>query len=264
MNNLRLKKSLGQNFLRDKNVAKKIVKYIEVNRDSTIIEIGPGDGAITGLLLEKFKKVIAFEIDKRFVNIIKEKYSNFQNFEILCEDFLKINIKEYYDKFDKLNIVGNLPYHITSPVLFKMFVNRMYLNSVYLLVQREVGDRILSPCQTKERGILSVFSQYHCNVKSLFNVSKNVFYPVPKVNSKFIRFEFIDRPKSEVNDEELFKNIVKLSFGKRRKYLRNSLKEIIKIDVNELSRVFNLNRRPEELTVKEFTELTNLIYQRIS
>jgi len=264
MYDLRLKQSLGQNFLKDKNVAKKIVKYIEVDKDSTIIEIGPGDGAITGLLLEKFKQVIAVEIDKRFVDIIRKRYSSFPNFEILCEDFLKIDIRKFNDIYGKLNIVGNLPYHITSSVLFNMFENRRYINSAYLMIQREVSSRIVSPHKTKGRGILSVFSQYYCSVKSLFNVSKNVFYPVPKVDSSFIKFDFFERPKPEVKDEKLFISVVKLAFGKRRKYLRNSLKEMKIVDISALKEVFNLDRRPEELTVKEFVELTNLIYHRIS
>ncbi|MFC1562583.1 ribosomal RNA small subunit methyltransferase A [candidate division KSB1 bacterium] len=163
-----------------------------------------------------------------------------------------------------MNIVGNLAYHITSPVLFKLFENRKYINRAYLMVQREVGDRITSPCKTKDRGILSVFSQYYCNVRSLFSVSKNVFYPVPKVDSLFIRFGFLEGSIYQVKDEELFRKVVKLAFGKRRKYLKNSLSEVDKLDIQSLSGEFNFNRRAEELSVQEFVVLSNLIYQKIS
>ena len=256
MYDFRLKKSLGQNLLRDKNIAIKILKHIDIENDSVIVEIGPGDGAITGLLLERFKKVIAVEIDRKFVERLKERYLDSEKFTILCDDFLKVDIEKFYNKYGKLNIVGNLPYHITSPVLFRLFNERKFINQAYLMVQREVGERIVSPCKTKNRGILSVFSQYFCNVNSLFSVSKNVFYPVPKVDSLFMKLDFIKENAPEVKDEELFRKIVKLTFGKRRKYLKNSLNEIETISLNE---EFNLNRRPEELTVAEFVKLTNLV-----
>ncbi len=264
MYDFRLKQSLGQNLLRDKNVAKKIVNSIDIENNSNVIEIGPGDGAITGLLLEKFKRVIAVEIDKKFIRVLKEKYSDYNNFIILCDDFLKIDIKDFFNRYGNLNIIGNLPYHITSPVLFKLFENKECINRAYLMVQREVGDRIISPCRTKSRGILSVFSQYYCNVKALSRISKNVFYPVPKVDSSFLRFDFTKEKIFEVNNEELFRKVVKLTFGKRRKYLKNTLCEIEKLETKSLSEEFNLNKRPEELTVQEFVKLTNLIYRKIT
>jgi len=263
MHNLRLKQTLGQNFLRDKNVAKKIVKHISVDKNSTIMEVGPGDGAITGLLIEKFKNVIAIEIDNRFADVIKEKYSNFQNFIIICDDFTKIDLKKFYKKYGKLTIVGNIPYNITSSVLFKSFENRKYINCLYVMVQKEVGDRILSQNKTKKRGILSVLSQYYSEVKSLFLVSRNVFYPVPKVNSIFLKFDFYENPQPKLKDEGLFRNIIKLTFGKRRKLMKNSLKDLKEVDVNSICEIFDLNRRPEELTVTEFVKLTNLIYRKI-
>ena len=260
MHNLRLKQSLGQNFLKDQNIAKKIVRSIKIDRSSVIIEIGPGSGAITGLLLENFNTVIAVEIDKRFAEIIKEKFSRFGNIIIKNDDFLKINLKSLYAEYGRLNIVGNLPYHITSPVLFKMFESKNYINSAFLMVQREVGKRILSSPNGKDRGILSVLSQYYCKVSSLFKVSRNVFYPVPKVDSLFIQFEFKKKPDSAAKNEELLRNIVKSAFGKRRKYLRNSLKESNNIDIDALNKICDLTRRPEELTVEEFVDLTNKIY----
>lgn len=264
MHNLRLKQTLGQNFLRDKNVAKKIVKHIDADKNSSIMEVGPGDGAITGLLIEKFKNVIAIEIDNRFVDIIKEKYSNSPNFTIIFDDFTKIDLIKFYDRYGKLTIVGNIPYNITSSVLFKSFENRKCIDCLYLMVQKEVGDRILSKNKTKKRGILSVLSQYYSEVKSLFLVSRNVFYPVPKVDSIFLKFDFYENPRPKLKDKGLFRNIVKLTFGKRRKLLKNSLKDLKEIEINSISELFDLNRRPEELTVTEFVKLTNLIYRKIN
>ncbi len=157
-----------------------------------------------------------------------------------------------------------MPYHITSSILFKMFDNRDCVNSVYIMVQREVGERILSGPYSKSRGILSVLSQYYCKVHSLFSVSKNVFIPKPKVDSLFISLEFYGIPKPDVMDEALFRNVVKQTFGKRRKYLKNSLKELADIDFESLEGKFDLKRRPEELTVEEFVELTNAIYKMLS
>lgn len=158
MYDLQLKQSLGQNFLHDKNVARKIVSHIDVSGDDTVVEIGPGGGAITGLLSEKCGRVIAVEIDRRFAELIREKYSSVSNLVIRWEDFLKTELRELYDRYGIFTVVGNLPYHITSSILFKMFDSRDCVDSAYIMVQREVGERILSGPNSKSRGILSVFS----------------------------------------------------------------------------------------------------------
>ena len=264
MYGVQLKQSLGQNFLHDKNVARKIVSRIKVSGDDTVVEIGPGGGAITGLLAEKCGRVIAVEIDKRFAESVHEKYSSFSNLIVRCEDFLKTDLRELYDKYGILTVAGNLPYHITSSILFKMFDNRDCVNGAYIMVQREVGERILSGPYSKSRGILSVLSQYYCKVHSLFPVSKNVFIPKPRVDSLFISLLFYEKPKPDVMDEALFRNVVKQTFGKRRKYLKNSLKDLADIDFESLEGKFNLKRRPEELTVDEFVGLTNAIYKMLS
>jgi len=259
MYGVQLKQSLGQNFLHDKNVARKIVSHIKVSGDDTVVEIGPGDGAITGLLAEKCGRVVAVEIDGRFAGLLREKYSSVSNLIVRHEDFLKTDIRELYDRYGILTIVGNLPYHITSSILFKMFDNRDCVNAVCIMVQREVGERILSRPYSKSRGILSVLSQYYCKVRSLFPVSKNVFIPKPRVDSLFISLEFYENPEPDASDEKLFRNVVKHTFGKRRKYLKNSLEGLADIDLESLGGKFNLKKRPEELTVDEFIELTNAI-----
>ena len=264
MYDLQLKQSLGQNFLRDKNVARKIVSHVEVSGDDTVVEIGPGGGAITGLLAEKCGRVEAVEIDKRFAEPLREKYASFSNLVVRCEDFLKTDIRELYDKYGILTIVGNLPYHITSSILFKLFDNRECVKSAYIMVQREVGDRILSGVNSKNRGILSVLSQYYCKVNSLFPVSKNVFIPKPKVDSLFVSLRFFEKPEPAALDEKLFRDTVKQAFGKRRKYLRNSLKEIEGVDLDYIEAEHDLKRRPEELTVEEFVGLANTVYKTIS
>jgi len=256
------KQSLGQNFLIDENVARKIVRQINPKPTDILIEIGSGRGALTKHLIGKVKHLIAFEIDRRIVGELKEKYE-LDSVSIVHEDFLKTSISEWCKKYkSNVRIIGNIPYHLTSPILFKVFDEREYVVDLIIMVQREVARRIFAKPNTKDYGILSVFSQFYGNPEYMFDVTPNCFYPKPKVTSTLIKIKLHNKIHSEIN-EQLFKVIVKTAFGKRRKMLRNSLKylpydeEIIQDIFKNVD--FNFEIRPEQITIDKFILLTKQI-----
>lgn len=256
------KQSLSQNFLVDDNIGKKIVESLDIQTNDVVIEIGPGQGALTKHIARKTKHLIAIDIDRRIVEFLHKKFAA-SNVIILHGDFLETNIGEFYDRYSvKLRIVGNIPYHLTGPLLFKIFDNRSVVSDCTLMVQKEVAQRIVAKPGTKTYGILSVFAQLYGVPTLLFTVSPSCFFPKPNVVSAVVQIRFFDTLPYCVN-ELLFKNVVKTVFGKRRKTIRNSLK-YLPLDSKEKHRIlskidFPIEKRPEQLTVKQFVELTNLI-----
>jgi 16S rRNA (adenine1518-N6/adenine1519-N6)-dimethyltransferase len=255
------KQSLGQNFLIDENISRKIVKFISPYENDIILEIGVGKGALTKFLLEKAKFLIGVEIDNRLSNFIQETFSKEKNFKFIHQDFLKIEIPELIKKlnFQKIRIVGNLPYSITSPVIFKLIENRQFISDVILMIQKEVAERIVSKHNSKDYGILSVLCQFYADVEVLFYVSKNVFFPKPKVDSSVIKLKFFEKPVHYVKDEDFFKKVVKTAFNQRRKMLRASLKQLEEWNKLKTEITFDLTKRPEQLTIRDFVEISNLL-----
>ena len=253
MDYIRSKKSLGQHFLKDKNVAEKIVNSLTLNNYSGILEIGPGTGILTEFILNLgFEEVYFIEIDSSAVEILNRKFPDVKN-RIIHEDFLNLNLKSLFR--DKFAVIGNLPYNLSSQVLFKILDNRDQVIEVVCMIQKEVAERISSPPGNKNYGILSVLLQSYYNIEYLFTVDELVFIPKPKVKSSVIRLLRNDR--KELNcDPILYKRIVKTGFNQRRKILRNSLKSILlNLELND--KIFQL--RPEQLTVDQFIYLTNII-----
>lgn len=244
------KQSLGQNFMVDDNMARKIVDAINPTADDIVLEIGPGQGMITRFLQERAKRLISVEIDQRLYDGLDVMFKLADNFELVKKDFLKVDLNDF--AFDqKIKVVGNIPYNITSPIMFKIFEKRDLVSDLTLLVQKEVGQRVVSQPGTKDYGILAVISQAIADVDFLFTVPPTVFQPRPKVDSAFIRWTFTDARSRKIKDEKFFRDIVKKAFGLRRKMLRNSLKEY----ADKTS--FDFTRRPEQLSVNEWIELTN-------
>lgn len=254
MNKHKAKKHFGQNFLTDKNLLNKIVEEANIeNKD--VIEIGPGMGALTQFLVKKAKTVTAYEIDldlKRALNQLEKEH---ENLTIKFEDILKVEIPK--DK--TYDVVANIPYNITSPIIFKL-LDTPNINSATLMVQKEVCDRITSKPGTKDYNALTVIINYYMKVRRIINVSKKLFRPVPKVDSAV--FQMIRREK-ELNDDEekLFIEIVKSSFHQKRKTLLNNLSfsfETNKEKINEMLQKLNINssERAENITLEQFIELT--------
>ena len=261
------KQSLGQNFLIDDNIARKIVRALDLKEHDVVVEIGPGQGALTKYLAGKARHLIAVEIDGRMVEDLQRK-SSFPSDVILHSDFLECPLGDWQKQYKtKLRLVGNIPYHLTSPILFKVFEERSTVQDLTLMVQRELARRIVAKPRTKEYGILSVFSQFYGAPSILFNVPPSCFYPKPKVTSTVMQIRFQQHPVHRI-DEDLFSTVVRTTFGKRRKTLRSSLK-YLPYDKADMERVlqrldFPLHRRPEDLSVDEFLLLTQSIGQTLS
>lgn len=254
MEKVRAKKHLGQHFLTDLNIAQKIVEALPVTEaDACVLEIGPGMGVLTQYLLETQKNFFALDIDEESVTFLKKKYSQNSNQFLLC-DFLETDLFELCK--NKINIIGNFPYNISTQIMFKVLENRTQVNTVVGMFQKEVAERIAEKEGSKTYGILSVLLQAFYKIEYLFTVHEHVFSPAPKVKSAVIRLTRNKTEKLNCN-EELFFKVVKTSFNQRRKTLRNSLKPILKESFSTESEIFN--KRPEQLNVREFIELTRML-----
>ena len=249
-------KRFGQNYLQDQNIIKKIIAEIDPKENELIIEIGPGQGAITQKLLESKASLTAIEIDKRIIEDLQNKYTGLN---LIQSDFLKLELNQFMVSSDKkLRVVGNIPYNITSPILFKLFENNTIVQDAIFMVQYEVARRMTAKMGSKDYGILSVLLEYFGNTKLAFKVSPNVFYPKPNVDSAVVHIHFNDkRENPEFN--LMFKSIVKSSFGNRRKTLKNSLSNGIFTEVNFSECGIDLSLRAEQLSVDDFIKLTEFI-----
>lgn len=253
-------KRFGQNYLRDENIIGKIISEISPENNDLVIEIGPGEGALTSNLLEKTEKLIAVEIDKRNVEVLASKYPKLN---LISGDFLELDLNSIFTEYGKkLRIVGNIPYNITSPIIFKMIENKEIIHDSVLMVQHEVAQRITAKPGGKEYGILSVITQNFADVKLCFKVSPNVFYPRPKVYSAIIHL-FIKENINERKYDEIFIKVVKASFGNRRKMLYNSLKNSIFAHLNFNNTGIDLSLRAEKLSIEDFRTLAKYASEQI-
>ena len=257
---IRAKKHLGQHFLNDENIAKKIVdSLLEVNNGATVVEIGPGTGVLTKYLAADLKNNFwALDVDTDSVPYLKQHYPEIAD-NVLLEDFLKFDIKQIIK--GKFNVVGNFPYNISTEILFKVLDNRNDVDCVVGMFQKEVAMRIAEKPGTKTYGITSVLLQAFYDIEYLFTVNENVFTPPPKVKSAVIRLRRNKRNKLSC-DEELFTKVVKTTFNQRRKQIRNSIRAIITIDDSELTPLFT--KRPEQLSVEQFIELTDFVESKLA
>lgn len=259
---LRPKRSLGQNFLRDENITRKIVAAIAPQPDQVMLEIGPGEGALTKYLAPRVAKLIGIDLDRRVVARLQQAIPG-PSVVFLCQDVLEADLA-LLASGRQLRIVGNIPYNITSPILFHILDNRSCVQDALLMMQREVARRLIAHPRTKEYGILSVFCQLFSDVLLLFDVSPNAFFPKPSVTSSVVRLTMLPEPRYPLRDEQFFRSMVRSVFGKRRKTLRNSLGYFLRERGHTLSLASELRARPEELTLQQIVELGNALSEQIS
>lgn len=250
MQHIKAKKSLGQHFLTDNNIALKIVQSLTADPSHTILEIGPGTGALTRFLLPDKKNFHAIEIDDESIQFLKKEFP--EHDFIIKGDILKTDLSKFASP---VSLIGNFPYYISSQIFFRFLEFRDSIDEVVCMIQKEVAERIASPPGNKTYGILSVLLQTYFNLEYLFTVHEHCFSPPPKVKSAVIRLTRNER-KELPCDFKLFKMVIKQSFNQRRKTLRNSLKNIC-LNLDKNSEIFS--KRPEQLSIEDFIELTQLI-----
>lgn len=251
-------KRFSQNFLVDERIADKIVDTLQLTADDMVIEVGPGLGILTERLLDTGATVLAIEIDRGLTDVLSKRFCERDNFEkIICQDALKVSYKELANQYGKrCKVVSNLPYNISTPIIFKFLEEREAFSMFLLMLQKEVAERIVSRPDTKEYGVLSVLIQLLADVAVEFDVPPSCFYPEPKVYSSVVIFNILQRPRIDVDDVAFFKKVVKAAFGHRRKTLLNALKSL-KLPSEQLKEGMetsgiNPQRRGETLSLKEF------------
>lgn len=255
------KKNFGQNFLVDPSVVEKIARNAVVSDHCVAFEIGPGIGALTQYLCEYAKKVVSFEIDERLPQVLKDTLAEYDNFELVMQDFLNVDLKAYVDRYRAQGydviIAANLPYYITTPILFKIFESEADIAAITVMMQKEVADRFNAVVNTKDYNALSIITQYRCHVKSVMKVPKNVFMPKPNVDSAVLQFSF--KELTEDLDEESFFAMIKGCFKQRRKTILNNFGDFV--EDKQKARIFlqkagiEENRRAESLTLEDFKHL---------
>ena len=255
-----LKKAYGQNFIIDENIIDNIIKNSGVDKDTLVIEIGPGAGSLTYKLSKYSKNVLCYEIDTSLKELLNDNLSDCTNVEIIFEDFLKANVLEDIKKYNykKLYVVANLPYYITTPIIIKFIEELIPVDKIVVMVQKEVGDRFNAKPNTKEYNSLSVYLNYYFAIKKLLDVSKNVFIPKPNVDS--IVIEFIRKDSNyKVKDEKVFFNLVRDSFTQKRKTIKNNLKNYNLEQVEKALKKngYDLSVRAEQLPIEVFIDISN-------
>lgn len=259
-NEFRLKKQFGQNFIVDENIINNIISKAELNKDIMVIEIGPGAGSLTYKLAINSKNVLCYEIDTSLEPILKENLKDLDNVDVIFNDFLKADVKSDLEKykFNKLYVVANLPYYITTPIITKIIEDEIPVDKMVVMVQKEVGDRFKAQPNSKDYNSLSIYLNYYYEISKLMDISRNIFIPKPNVDSIIVCFEKRS-DKVKVVDEKLFFKLVRDAFKQKRKNLRNNLKEydLDKIEkiLNELG--LNLNVRAEALSIETFAHIAN-------
>lgn len=273
INNIKANKRFGQNFLIDDNILENIVKSAEITNNDLVIEIGPGLGNLTEYLLEKAAYVILVEIDNNMINILNDRFKkNNNNYILLNNDILKVNVDEIIEnienklnrKFEKIKVVANLPYYITTPIIFKLLQNENRINEITVMVQKEVAERIVAKNKTKDYGILTLMVNYLGTSDIKLIVPNNSFIPAPNVTSAVIKIT--KNKRFTVKDEELLFKLIHSSFAQRRKKIINSLEstKFLNMSKPELEKLFNecnisLNARAEELELQDYIKIVDII-----
>lgn len=266
----RAKKSLGQNFLADERVIERIINAFAPRRDETVIEIGPGSGALTAHLIERAGRLIAVEFDRELVPLLNDKFKTHDNFTLIRDDALAVDFCSLISPERVARVVANLPYYISTAILQKLIEERACLTEMVLMLQREVAERITAPPATSERGYLSVLVEAYCETEILFDVAPASFRPQPKVWSTVLRLRLREHLNVEVNDEKLLRRIVSAGFAQRRKTILNNLRHAPEELRERIERAGGANRvletaaleesrRAETLTLEEWARLTRAI-----
>ena len=264
--NIVANKGYGQNFLIDENIVNEIVEKATVCKDDLIIEIGPGLGNLTLPLLEHAGKVICIELDPKMIKVLTDRFNMYDNFQLINKDVLKIDLNEIINNsgFKSAKVVANLPYYITTPIIMKLLEDRLNLENITVMVQKEVAERLTEKPGGKETGAITYTINYYTNPEIVINVPKESFVPSPKVDSSVIKLDVLRTPKINVSSEELFFKIIKFAFMQKRKTLVNSLSnsglenkdflEKMLIDLNIDTKI-----RAEQLSLEDFKNITEYI-----
>jgi len=267
--NIKPRKALGQNFLIDDNINRFIVESLELENDDLVLEIGAGLGELVDLMKDEAGLVLALEIDRGLNALLEEKFQSEKKVRVLNEDILKCDLGGLIKKcnFKQAIIVGNLPFYISSPIIFHLIKYRQIISKVIIMIQKEVAQRIVAKVGCKDYGILSCLLDYYSEKKIIKIVKSSCFFPRPKVDSAIIELSFYKNPPIKVKSEDFFKNVVKTTFSQRRKTITNTLSLINELSLSkqELSAILenmeiNPASRPEQLSVAEFACIANRLY----
>lgn len=265
--NISPKKYLGQNFLVDEVIVDRMIRACGFTKSDWVMEIGAGLGVLTQRLARGVKKVLAVEKDRNVCVALTDMVKGSTNIDIICDDFMGLDIeKTLIEAPEKIKVIGNLPYYITSPIIEKLITNRLNFESIYITVQKEVAERICASPGGKDYGSLSVFVQFYTKPRVLLNIGRNYFYPEPEVDSSFVELMVLQKPSVDVSDADKFFAVVRAGFGQRRKTLLNSLlsSEAITLDKNALAELLEKigidpGIRAERLSLEEFARIANAI-----
>ena len=265
-------KSLGQNFLIDKNILDKIVEGSGIDKDWGVLEIGPGAGTLTRELAARAKSVVAIEIDNKLIPLLQDTLSDFDNAEVICEDVMKVDLKRLIEeKFGDIPVavVANLPYYITTPIIMNFLENEIPVKSLTVMVQKEVADRMAASPGGKDYGALTAAVQFYTEPKIICRAEPHCFMPQPKVESQVVRLSVLEKPRVEVSDRSFMFKVIKSAFGQRRKTLLNALSKSPYISLEKsvvqeaiLEAGLDVNIRGERLSLFEFAWLSDIILKK--
>lgn len=275
--NLQANKRFGQNFLISDNVLETIISSSDMKEKELVIEIGPGLGNLSEYLIKSSDYVLLIEIDNNMINILNDRLNNYKNYELLNQDILKIDIDKKIDeielknniKYSKVKVIANLPYYITSPIIFKLLEDSKRIDEIVVMVQKEVAERITAKNNSKDYGVLTIMVDSKCDTSIEIIVPREAFIPAPNVDSAVIKL--IKRDKYNIKNQEIFKKLVNSSFSQRRKKILNSLSntnclEFTKIEWENIFKEneIDLNTRAEQLSIEEYVKISNYISEKKS
>ena len=266
--NITANKNLGQNFLIDKNAVDEIILNSNISSSDLVIEIGPGLGTLTSSLLENAGKVIAIELDTKVLGILNDRFKLYNNFELINNDVLKVDLNTLIkdnlnENITKCKVVANLPYYITTPIILKLLENNLPLESITVMVQKEVAERLTAIPGTKNSGSITHSIYYYTNPSLVLNVPRDSFMPAPEVNSAVIKLELLQSPRVEVTNKKLFFEVIKAAFSLKRKTLVNCFMNSKlfknKQEIEEILTSLNIDLqiRGEKLTIQDFANIAN-------
>lgn len=270
--NIKANKNLGQNFLIDENVINTAIDKSDISSDDLVIEIGPGLGTLTKFLLDRAGQVICVELDKRMIELLKERFFLYKNFEVINDDILKVdlnkiiqNAKEKYN-LKSAKIVANLPYYITTPIIMNLLENKINIESITVMIQKEVADRLTEIPGGKNTGAITYTVYYYGIAEKILEVPNTSFIPEPAVTSEVIKIKIRKQPPVEIHNEKAFFNLIKIAFLQRRKTLLNALTNNGISDKETLSRILkelNIDEkiRSEKLKIEDFASISNILYK---
>lgn len=274
--NIKANKNLGQNFLMDKQVIIDIVDSAEISKNDVVIEIGPGLGSMTQVLLERAKKVICIELDKKMIKVLSERFIAYNNFELIYGDVLKIDLRSIIEEEKNkeqnainIKIAANLPYYITTPIIMKLLESKLNIQSITVMIQKEVAERLIEVPGGKNTGAITYTVYYYCEGRKVREVDSSSFIPAPDVTSEVINLYIRNMPPVDVKDEKIFFRIIKCAYMQRRKTLLNALVNTKVFNSKEegihILKQMNLpeNVRAEELRIQDFANLSNYFIKTI-